>query len=159
MRHLRNGLIAALLAAGLGGCSSPPDIGASPVAQLAGPWLLANRQETCASSFGHFGGAGFYRIRNADRPTTKYFDIRRFTVGAGEVTLAVENLSYEPGMLISMTFAVKPDQLRLIDMKTDQGHSFKNPPPTASPDFAKHMQTVFRLAEQHFTLDRCPATS
>ena len=159
MRIASRLIVAALAASALAGCNSEEVIGNPPIAQLGGPWLMVNRSETCGSSWGQFGPAGFYRVYDGKTPSKKYFDVKQFTVGAGTVMIAAENFVYEPSILVKMTFSVADGRLRLTDLVNYEDVSYKKPPKTLDADLIVHMQTVYKLTEEHFAMDRCPATS
>ena len=147
------------MAASLAGCSSEEVISPTPIAQLSGPWLMVNRAETCATSFAAFGGVGFYRIYADKRPMKKYFDVKQYVVGSGVVTIVAENFVYEPTITVKMTVSVVDEKVRLVDMTTGEGISYRKPPADQPPATIAHLHTVYRLTEANFAMDRCPMTS
>ncbi len=139
----------------LAGCGEE-DIGESPVIQLRGQWLMVERAENCDHSFVQFATHAIYRLYDDKTPPKKYFDIKKYTVAPGKVTLAVDaaDPNADPGQ--SLVFAVEGDALRLTDILRDTGESYKTPAADTDPDIQKHMQAVFKLTAAHFSLVRCP---
>ncbi len=148
-----------MLAPLLTGCGSEPELGTAPVAQLHGAWHLTNRAADCEYTLATFGHAGFFKLFNDNRPRQKYFDIKQFGVGVGFVVLDVENLALEPNTQLKMKLAVENDALKLTDLTTMEGASFKSPPAGTPPALTAHMKDVYRLAEAKFTMKRCPASA
>jgi len=138
----------------LAGCGEE-DIGQSPVTQLRGQWLMVERAENCDHSFVQFATSAIYRVTDK-APPKKYFDIRKYTVAPGKVTLAVDPVDANADAGQSLVFAVAGDSLRLADILRDTGESYKTPAADTDPDIQKHMTTVYRLAAAHFSLTRCP---
>lgn len=139
----------------LAGCGDD-DIGQSPVTQLRGQWLMVNRAENCDHSFVQFATSGIYRLYDDKTPPKKYFDIKKYTVAPGKVTLAVDaaDPNADPGQ--SLVFMVDGDALHLTDILRDTGESYKAPAADTDPDVQKHMTAIFRLTAAHFDLVRCP---
>jgi hypothetical protein len=145
------GALALLLA----GCGEE-DIGESPVIQLRGQWLMVDRAENCDHSFVQFATHAIYRLYDDRTPPKKYFDIKKYIVAPGKVTLAVDaaDPNADPGQ--SLVFAVDGNALRLTDILRDTGESYKTPAADTDPAIRKHMQAVFRLTAAHFNLVQCP---
>ena len=132
------------------------DIGPSPVAQLAGPWLMINRQTDCATSFAAFGQAGIYRIFKKGQPKL-YVSVRKIQLAPEKVIMQVNGLSAEPEADYSLVFQVKDGQIRLTDLLGAKGESHREPPKDLKPVTRATMQALYRINEQRFALDRCPA--
>lgn len=143
-----------VLAAFLAGCGDE-DIGQSPVTQLRGQWLMVERAENCDHSFVQFATSGIYRVYDKGAPK-KYFDIKKYTVAPGKVTLAVDSPDPNADAGQSLVFVVEGDSLRLTDILRDTGESYKTPAADTDPDIQKHMKALFRLTAAHFSLVRCP---
>jgi hypothetical protein len=138
----------------LAGCGEE-DIGQSPVTQLRGQWLMVERAENCDHSFVQFATSAIYRVYDKGQPK-KYFDIKKYTVAPGKVTLAVDAADPNADMGQSLVFVVDGDTLHLTDILRDTGESYKTPAADTDPDIQKHMTTVYRLTAAHFNLARCP---
>lgn len=157
MRRISILLASSLLATALGGCKqSEPDIGTPPVANLQGVWMFANRQLGCTKTAATFGHSGLYEIHIDNSPRRKIFDITQFAVGGGIVLMDVEKFEPEPDTPLKMTLAVAKDSLKLTELTTRDGVSFKNPPANIAPKNAERMKNVFRIAQMHLTMQRCP---
>ncbi len=87
------------------------------------------RAENCDHSYVQFATHGIYRLYDDKTPTKKYFDIKKYTVAPGKVTLAVDAVDPNADGGQNLVFAVEGDTLRLADILRDSGESYKAPAP------------------------------
>ena len=113
--------------------------------------------ETCNQSVVIFGGVCVYRVYAEKKPVKKYFDVKQFVIGGGIVTVVAENFIYEPSIQVKITFSVDGDKLRVSDMTTGEGVSYKKPPVSQPPETVAHLTKVYELTQNLLSMDRCPA--
>ena len=152
-------LFAALCAClALAACQSDDeDIGPAPVAQLAGPWLMINRQLDCTDAFTAFGQGGIYRLPRKGAHKL-YASVRKIQIGPETVIMQVSDLQPAPDTDLSLVFMLKDEKIRLTDLKGAKGESFRDPPKDLEPAEQARMTALYRIIEQRFALDRCPAS-
>lgn len=142
--------------AALAGCgASETEIEPAPVAQLQGPWLMVNRAMGCEASYALITPNAILKLY-ANGVRKKYADIKKFTLEPGKVRLSTTGLvGNDPERVIDILFHLGDRQLRVEDLFSATGGSYKNPAKEISPETRAQFKTIYRLTEQRFAMDKC----
>jgi hypothetical protein len=156
---MKRSLCIGALALALAACgkAEEEDLQPAPVKELQGSWLMVNRATDCEHYFTVFSPGGMFRVFDTRAPRKQYAAITKFVLEPGKVTMGVSDLTMGTSPIATMVFSLNAGKLRLVDLLGPSGGSFKTPPDSVAPGDQAYLKNVYRLAEDRFAMDRCPA--